>query len=310
LIDLTRGVLALEPDLIVWPETAMPVPSQNWADDIRQVPAWRRVAELLPVDDDAALLIGTMAIEGPPRPRLYNAALLVDGPNGVRGAYAKQHLVPFGEYVPFESRFPALGALSPMGWSCSPGLRPVVFELTAGRTFAAMICFEDVFPDLVRRLVRAGARALVNLTNDAWFDGSAAAEQHLSHSVLRAVENRVQVVRAANTGVSGFIDRTGRIQARIAPDERGGPVSATLLSGVELPPPGSPPTRYTRLGDWALAAPCALATGAVLLLALIPPRRKGKNAPSNVPTPGGKNPDALAAPVARPPDARMETQDD
>jgi apolipoprotein N-acyltransferase len=172
-----------------------------------------------------------------------------------------------------------------------------------------MICFEDVFPNLVRKFVRNGAHLLINLTNDAWFDGTAASVQHLSHSVLRAVENRVPVVRAANTGVSCFIDRSGRIYARIVDGPDGRPAEATLLSGVEFPPLGQPLTLYTRWGDWMLALPCGLAVAAGTLLALIMWRRKGKTSPLEI-TPGGKNPDAFTAPVARPPDSGMETQDD
>lgn len=308
LVRLTRGVLPLQPDLVVWPETAMPEALQNWVQDTNATPAWQRVGNLL--TPDSSLLIGTMAFEGAwPRPQLYNAAVLINATEGLQAVYAKQHLVPFGEYVPLEQWFPRLGDLSPLGWSCAPGRRAFVFEMDGGRTFSTMICFEDVFPNLVRKFVRNGAYLLINLTNDAWFDGTAASVQHLSHSVLRAVENRVPVVRAANTGVSCFIDRSGRIYARIVDGPDGRPAEATLLSGVEFPPLGQPLTMYTRWGDWMLALPCGLAVAAGTLLALIMWRRKGKTSPLEI-TPGGKNPDAFTAPVARSSDSGMETQDD
>ncbi len=305
---LTRGVLPLKPDLVVWPETAMPAGLQDWVQDTNATPAWQQVGRLL--TPDSSLLIGTMVYEGAwPRPQLYNAAVLVNATEGLQAAYAKQHLVPFGEYIPLEQWFPRLGEWSPLGWSCAPGRRPVVFELEGGRTFSTMICFEDVFPNLVRKFVRNGARLLINMTNDAWFDGTAAAVQHLSHSVLRAVENRVPVVRAANSGVSCFIDRSGRIYARIEPEPGGKPASTTLVSGVEFPPYDQTLTVYSRWGDWALARPCGLAVGGGVFLALIVRRRKGKTAPL-FKTPDGKNPDASMAPVARPPDSEMEKQDD
>ncbi len=275
---LTRDVLPLSPDLVVWPETAMPEPLQNWAQDTNATPAWQRVGKLL--TPDSSLLIGAMVLEGrEPRPQLYNAAVLVNATDGLQAAYAKQHLVPFGEYIPLEQWFPKLGDLSPLGWSCAPGRRPLVFEMDGGRTFSTMICFEDVFPHLVRKFVRNGAHLLINLTNDAWFDGTAASVQHLSHSVLRAVENRVPVVRAANTGVSCFIDRSGRIYAQVAEGSNGVPVEATLVSGVEFPPLDQPQTLYTRWGDWVLALPCGIAVGLGVLLALIVWRRKGTTSP-------------------------------
>lgn len=305
---LTRQMLPLKPDLIVWPETAMPTGLQSWTYDTNATPAWQRVGRLLTAD--SAILIGTMAYEGAwPRPDLYNAAVLVNASEGVLAAYAKQHLVPFGEYIPLERWFPKLGEWSPLGWSCTPGRRAVVFELDGGRAFSAMICFEDVFPNLVRTFVRNGARLLINMTNDAWFDGTAAAVQHLSHSVLRAVENRVPVIRAANSGVSCFIDRSGRIYARIAAGPQGQPQETALLSGVEFPPADQPLTLYARWGDWLLARPCGWAVGGATLLALIVRLRKGKNKSVDN-TNGGKNPDALTAPVATPPDSRNGIQDD
>ena len=145
--------------------------------------------------------------------------------------YSLALLVPFGEYVPFEKFLGFVqnfASYSIAGFL--PGTEYTVFRLPftvrdtnhepritnhESRTFSVLICFEDIFPSISRRFVKDGASFLVNITNDAWFMESAAPYQHAQASVFRAVENRVPVVRAANTGLSCFIDTKGRIRSRI-----------------------------------------------------------------------------------------------
>ena len=116
--------------------------------------------------------------------------------------YDKLHLVPFGEFVPFRRVLKVLDKIAPIG-DISRGKDYTIF--TVLEDFGVLICFEDVFPELARNFVRNGAKFLVNITNDAWFGKTPEAYQHLSASVLRAIENRVNVVRSANTGFSAYI---------------------------------------------------------------------------------------------------------
>jgi apolipoprotein N-acyltransferase len=121
------------------------------------------------------------------------------------------HLVPFGEYVPLQKLLPFVNKLVAGIGDFSPGAR--ITPLNTGRgEIGVLVCFEGIFPELAREYVRAGSRLLVNITNDAWFGRSSAPYQHLSMTVFRAVENRVPLVRAANTGISSIIDAKGHIR--------------------------------------------------------------------------------------------------
>jgi apolipoprotein N-acyltransferase len=144
--------------------------------------------------------------------RLYNTAFLVTADGRIAERYDKRHLVPFGEYVPLQRLLffveKMVVGIGDFGW----GREATAFRLD-GLTFGTMICYEVIFPDEVRELTRAGARLLVNITNDAWFGRSGAPAQHLAMAALRAVENGSYLVRAANTGISAVIAPTGAIQA-------------------------------------------------------------------------------------------------
>ena len=120
-----------------------------------------------------------------------------------------------------------------------------------------LICFEDVFPALSREAVRAGANLLINQTNDAWFDGSSGSVQHMSHAVFRCVENRRPMVRAANTGVTCHIDRTGKARILSGSDEASA-LPGFAVYGVVIAADSSSKTVYTRFGDWVFAIPCAI----------------------------------------------------
>ena len=188
------------PQLIVWPETALP----GYLKRERQLQEW---VEKVVVQTNAYHIIGSPEYrEG----SYYNAAFLISPKGEILGEYDKIHLVPFGEMVPFRpilSRF--IGALNELG-DFSPSRERKLLETPFGK-FAVLICWEGIFPHLVRKFVKDGAHYLVNITNDAWFLKTAAPFQHFIVSVFRAVENRVSIVRVANTGVSGFIDQYGRI---------------------------------------------------------------------------------------------------
>jgi apolipoprotein N-acyltransferase len=240
---LTRQAAAERPDLVVWPETALPT-------ILRSDPQLAASLRLLSAELHAPLVVGSLDAEGNP-PRFRNSAFVLSD-QGIVGRYDKIHLVPFGEFVPLSG---VIGFVR--GWAefiseLEPGTRTVVFPGPPA-PYGVVICYEGIFPDLVRDFVRNGARLMVNMTNDAWFGRTSGPEQHLSMYPFRAVEHRISVVRAANTGVSAFITPSGRIVRRMNLFERG------LLT--ESVPLRVGKTLFTRLGDWpgllALAASAA-----------------------------------------------------
>jgi len=191
------------PQLIVWPETALP----GYLKRERELQKW---VEKVVSQTNAYHIIGSPEYrEG----AYYNAAFLISPKGEILGEYDKIHLVPFGEIVPFRpilSRF--IGVLNELG-DFSPSRERKLLRTPFG-SFAVLICWEGIFPHLVRKFVKDGADYLANITNDAWFLKTSAPFQHFIASVFRAVENRVSVIRVANTGVSGFIDQYGRINEK------------------------------------------------------------------------------------------------
>ncbi len=258
LASQTALALALTPDLLVWPETAVPgaLPTDTNALAFAGETARRGVPLLAGALETGADADGSLAC--------WNSSFLF-ATNGVAIArYRKLHLVPFGEYVPLDRVFPALQRLSPLGVSCLPGDTMTVFRVPAvpAALFSVLICFEDAFADLARLAVLRGARFLVNQTNDAWFDGSAGAMQHMSHCVFRCVENRVAAVRCANTGVTCHIDLTGAVSMLPAPNPSV-PAAGFGVYTVACAPLQEL-TLYTRHGDVVFALPCAVLAAALL----------------------------------------------
>jgi len=202
------------PDLIVWPETALPF-YYGWNSDLSA-----QVDECIK-SSGTTFLVGSPAFETVYQDavkvdQIFNRAYMVN-PNGfITGKYDKTHLVPFGEYVPLGKYLSFLGKIIAQAGDFSPGdenNHPLAFN---GSSTGVLICFEVIFPYLSRSLVNKGAQILVNTTNDAWFGYTSAPEQHFSMAVFRAIENRRAVARAANTGISGFIEPTGRISVKSA----------------------------------------------------------------------------------------------
>ncbi len=193
-----------EPDLIVWPETAVPLFFQDPS------PLSARIINI-PDQTGADLLFGSPAyVDSGHEVRYTNRAYLLSSKDRAVLAYDKTHLVPFGEYVPLQRFLPFVSRLVPAAGDFVPGEK--IAPLPAGAyTAGVLICYEAIFPHLARRQVNGGADILVNLTNDAWFGRTSAPFQHLSMSVFRAVEARLPLIRAANTGISAFVDSRGRI---------------------------------------------------------------------------------------------------
>jgi apolipoprotein N-acyltransferase len=229
-------------DLIIWPETALPDFALN---SVRSLEVIRET-----VSDGVPLLAGSMEVSwAAEEARYFNSALLFDTSGACVEKYDKQHLVLFGEYVPLAERLPFLKALTPIQSSFTAGTDAVQFRLPnkAHLPFSVLICFEDTLAPLARSAVRDGARWLVNLTNDAWFDPSAESRQHLAHSVFRAVENRVPLVRSANTGISAVIDADGRIVQTVEGPDGSWRGVGFLTASVQVLPEGRL-TVFTRYG--------------------------------------------------------------
>ena len=245
-LELTRQAGAARPDLIVWPETASPTV-------LRRDPGLLRTLAALSGELQTPLLIGSVdVLDGQP-PRLSNAAFVVTE-RGIVGRYDKIHLVPFGEYVPLSG---VIGFVR--GWAefiaeLEPGTRAVVFTGPPA-PFGVVICYEGIFPDLFREFVNNGARVMVNMTNDGWFGRTSGPEQHLTMYPFRAVEHRIAVVRAANTGVSAFIAPSGQIVRHLGLFQRGVLVDRVALRHGR--------TLFTRLGDWVAWLSLALAAVSV-----------------------------------------------
>jgi apolipoprotein N-acyltransferase len=245
-VDLTREAARARPALIVWPETSTPT-------ILRQDPGLIAALQGLAAEAGAALLVGSVDAEGTSAPTYRNTAFLLDE-RGIVSRYDKIHLVPFGEYVPLSW---VLGFVR--GWAefiadLEPGSRAVVFSGPPA-PFGTVICYEGIFPALVRRFVLGGARFMVNMTNDGWFGHTDGPLQHLGMYPLRAVEHRIAVVRAANTGVSALILPSGETVRSLPLFVRG-----TLAGRIPL---RVGETLYTRLGDWV--AYLALAVSALAL---------------------------------------------
>jgi apolipoprotein N-acyltransferase len=260
LLAMSRQVMALaRPQLVVWPEAAIP-------GYLFQNPAWDEAISGLAGASHTPILAGGLHADPPPHapPPIpyYNAAFLYDstGGRGSHPVYAKHYLVPITERVPFVPvrwlrRVPGLGR-----WSggFSRGRDVPVYETAIGR-FGVIICYESAFEDLPRKYRARGADFLVNITNDAWFGRTSAPYQHASHLVLRAIETRMGVARAANSGISEFVDPLGRAYAATALDQEAIVADRLRTSDVM--------TLYVRLGDWVgtLVVALTLAGGALLL---------------------------------------------
>lgn len=221
-------------DLLIWPEAATPFFVQDNTEAAEQV---RRLPEQL----GTPLLLGSPAYErhDDGSYSYYNSAFLLSAESRELERSDKIHLVPFGEYVPLGRLLTFINKLVVGVGDFSPGkVKPLAL---GDDPLGVLICYEVIFPGLARDYVRKGSRLLVNLTNDAWFGRSSAPYQHLAMARFRAIENRIWLVRAANTGISAAISPSGRVVSA-------GPIFETLSldSVVGL---GAEETFYTRFGD-------------------------------------------------------------
>ncbi len=246
--SLSLGVAEKNPELIIWPETALPFYYGSDTLYSNQVDVYVRKTK-------THFLVGSPAFErGREKSKFYNRAYMLNPLSLVTGSYDKTHLVPFGEYVPLENYLAFLGKITQQAGNFSAGdktFAPLAFK---DHKTGVLICFEILFPSVARAFIKNGADMLTTMTNDAWFGHTPAARQHFSIAVLRAVENRRSVVRAANTGISGFIDPLGRVL-----EETGLFTTAAITRPV---PALEEISFYTRYGDLiGMAALVAICLG-------------------------------------------------
>lgn len=217
-------------DLIVWPETSVPgwVPQEEWLmkwieKNVKQTGCYNLIGAVTRVENESC-----------------NSAFIFDSNGEIIGRYDKIHLVPFGEYVPFQTLMGRwIDVLNQLGGFDSGGNLKIL-DIPKAK-LGVSICYEAIFPGLIRRQVAKGAEILVNITNDGWYLDTAAPEQHFTMNIFRAVENRRYLIRAANTGISGIIKPDGSLQEISKLNQE------TILSGTVIP--NKEKTFYTRFGD-------------------------------------------------------------
>jgi len=232
---LTRNASAGKGALIVWPESALPFYLQTGVEYAARVKS-------IAAETGSWLVTGSPAFEKQDETiRQLNSAFLISPSGETIGRSDKMHLVPFGEYVPLQKLLPFVSKMVVGIGDFSPGAAITPLDVGKGKA-VVLICFEGIFPELARDYVREGSRLLVNITNDAWFGRSSAPYQHLSMTVFRAVENRVPLVRAANTGISSIIDSKGCIR-EMTPLFRQTSLSGEIRFGTRH-------TIYNRFGDF------------------------------------------------------------
>lgn len=239
--------------LIVWPESSYPY----------ALP--RNVAADFPIDDErrirrgfeTPLLFGAVTVaeraarRGPDK-YPYNTALMADAAGNITGRFDKVFLMLFGEYIPFYDSIPWFTEIFPEASNFSRGSQPASFPLHTGGAdyrLGPLICYEDILPSWARKVARLGPNAFINITNDAWFGRTAEPRQHLALAVFRAVEHRLEMVRAVNTGISAQIDAAGRVLAEtqsVDPAEEPHPPPKTLLVDLAMLPGGG---AYRTIGD-------------------------------------------------------------
>lgn len=235
-VDMSKKTAGEDVDLILWPETAAPcyLASESLYMDRIQAASDSLNIPLLVGTNDYEVIKGTRFL-------YYNSAFLFKPKGRYPQIYNKIHLVPFSEKIPYDEKLRISDKIQLGQSDFSSGKDLTIFQIPKGR-FATLICFESVYPALVRNFVKRGAEFLVNITNDGWFGKTHGPFQHAQIAVFRAIENRISIARCANTGVSMFIDPFGRV------------IGATKIfvrtTVIDQIPSKLKDTFYTRHGDW------------------------------------------------------------
>jgi apolipoprotein N-acyltransferase len=256
-VTLPRQAVEQGATFILWPESALPV---YFEEDPIRASVVRRFAR----EYHVTMLIGSDQMERirpgapleDPANKNYNAAFLITPDGTTAAVYRKMHLVPFGEYVPLQRLLFFVGPIVEAVSNFTPGQEPTILPV-AGHKVSTAICYEVIYGSLIREFVTEGSELLTTITNDAWYGRSSAAYQHWDQAAMRSIENGRYLARAANTGVSGFVDPYGRVLEKSALFEQG-----VLVQDVRLL---QHRTLYSRTGD--LIAWLALAFTLAALLA-------------------------------------------
>ncbi|MGH2360684.1 MAG: apolipoprotein N-acyltransferase, partial [bacterium] len=262
---LTREAASAKPDLIIWPSSSLPAP-------VGTLFVQYHLARLA-YDTKAHLLVGGAGGDKiAPQHSGYrphaNSEFLISPSGQLTGEYHKIALTPFNEYLPLQGKVPWPRWITTLGGNFLPGDAHTLFRVADGR-FGVPICGENMYPDLFRRFVKDGANFMVSVTNEGFYGRTSAPYQSLALNVFRAIENRVAVARAATTGVSAFIEPTGRIADRVA-DVNGNDlfVSGFRIRNVPL---STSRTFYTLYGDMFARGVCVLTL--VMVMASLVARR-------------------------------------
>ncbi len=255
--------ISLDPDLLIWPEAATPQPmlsNEQTRDDVTAILR----------EHGGDFLLGTVYFA---TNQAFNSAVLLH-PDGGAQLYNKIHLVPFGEFIPFRESFPLFAWIvgDQVPGDFDAGVEAVALELsTKPVRLAPLICFEDTLGDLARQFAARRAQLLVTLTNDGWFRKSAGSRQHLANAIFRCAETKLPMVRAANTGVTCFIDRLGRVTQTLESGDGDTFIEGVLFGTVQVPAAPAK-TFYTRHGD-LFALGCVFASLAAIQAHLVTSRR-------------------------------------
>jgi apolipoprotein N-acyltransferase len=260
-IDMTREAIGRNAQFILWPESATPVPYDQdvvRGEQIRRLAREARVTLL--IGSDQVEIVTPVPLGKPPAGRLFNAAYLIRPDGSTAAVYRKIHLVPFGEYVPFGRLLYFVGPLIDFEFPFVPGTEATLLP-ARGHLVSTAICYEVIYAGLMRSFVTHGSELLTTITNDAWYGWSSAAYQHWEQASLRAIEEGRYLARAANTGISGFVDPYGRVLQRSNMFQ-----SAVMAEDLRFL---TGRTIYSRIGDvigWVSVA--------LTLAALVATRRK------------------------------------
>ncbi len=259
LIQLSQKALTNKPDLLIWPEAAVPGLIRAYEEISGPIENLARTNKVWMVigGDDFQLHPNAKTLEDSD---FFNSSFLISPEGKIAGNYRKRNLVIFGEYVPLTKWLPFLKFLTPITGGFTPGDRAVPFEMPDLKVkVSVLICFEDVFPHLVREYVSDDTDFLVNLTNNGWFGEGAAQWQHAAAALFRAVENGVPLVRCSNNGLTCWIDSYGRLRQVFQSDTHGIYGPGFMIAHIPVLAPGEKraPTYYRLHGDvfgWSCAA--------------------------------------------------------
>jgi apolipoprotein N-acyltransferase len=274
-LDFSELAILNNPDLMVWPETAVPIPYRDGYDSAYK---YRFGVFKLLEGHRTKLMIGSIDYDYDNARKYrkkedvpsWNSVFLIEPGGKTVAKYNKIHLVPFGEYVPLGKLFPWLVDMIGMGRGLTPGRKFALFDIAKGAKAGVCVCYEDIFPEIARGFVRRGANILINITNDAWYPTSSEPEQHLANAVFRAIETRRPLLRAGNNSCSCLILPSGLIVdsvvSSVAPDGSSIPRPTVKCRGFgafqvlfDSNPPLTFNTRYGDLFAWLCAALLAAA---------------------------------------------------